>query len=32
MAEVGVVVRTGADGFLDLLREADGLAYETEGD
>ena len=32
MAEVGAVVRTGADGFLDLLREADGLAYETEGD
>ena len=26
------VVRNSADGFLDMLREADGLAYESEGD
>jgi hypothetical protein len=32
VAEVTAAVRTGADGFLDVLREADGLAYETEGD
>ena len=32
VAEVTAAVRTGADGFLDLLREADGLAYESEGD
>jgi len=32
VAEVTAAVRTGADGFLDMLREADGLAYESEGD
>jgi hypothetical protein len=32
VVEVTAAVRTGADGFLDLLREADGLAYESEGD
>jgi hypothetical protein len=32
VAEATAAVRTGADGFLDMLREADGLAYESDGD
>ncbi|MFL5578626.1 MAG: hypothetical protein ACJ79S_21945 [Gemmatimonadaceae bacterium] len=32
VAEVTAAVRAGADGFLDMFREADGLAYDSEGD
>ena len=32
VAEVTAAVRSRADGWLDMLREADGLAYDTEGD
>lgn len=32
VAEVTAAVRSRADGWLEMLREADGLAYDTEGD
>ena len=32
VAEVTAAVRASTDGFLDMFREADGLAYDGEGD